>query len=220
MQSLNNFLKSRTLGQWLLTPIVIITIGLGWKYYWISFIVPIVMSVNMLSILLFRGRFVCGNFCPRGAFYDRILRRFSSGKKIPNFLRNKKFRWGTFVVIFGFFIFQVIRLPKFTAEHFGHLFWMMCTATTGIGVFLSLFFNHRSWCAFCPIGTFISTMGKDRHHLTLDKNLCISCRLCEKTCPLNINVTKALENGLLSDADCLKCSECIAVCPKKALRLQ
>ncbi|MCK4609245.1 MAG: 4Fe-4S binding protein [Gammaproteobacteria bacterium] len=220
MQRSNYQLKNRIVRQWLLAPIVIITIGLGWKYYWIAFSVPIVMLINMLSPLLHRGRYVCGNFCPRGAFYDRVLRYFSRNKKVPGFLRGKRFRWTVFALISIFFIFQVVRSPELTPERFGHIFWLMCTATTVLGVLLSLLFNHRSWCAFCPIGTFVSAIGKDNHKLAIDKKLCVSCKLCERACPLNIQITAALEDESLSDTDCLKCRECIDVCPKKALRIK
>lgn len=218
MQLMNKFLHNRVSRQWLLAPIVIITIGLGWKYYWITFVVPIVMLFNMLSPLFARGRFVCGNICPRGAFFDRILRPLSKGRKIPPFLTNNKFRWFVFIAIFGNFILQALKQP-FTAEHFGHLFWMMCTVTTVIAVVLGVLFSHRTWCAFCPVGTFISAIGKDVHKLKIDKNLCISCRLCEKVCPLNIKITNDKENGELTNSNCIKCQECVAVCPKKALQL-
>ncbi|HBC72043.1 MAG TPA: FeS-binding protein [Coxiellaceae bacterium] len=213
---IKNFLTKRALRQWALAPIVIVTIGLGWKYYWLAFSVPMVILINMLSPLLSRGRFVCGNTCPRGAFFDRILRHFSQGKKIPGFLKDKRFRLSVFFFVFGMFIVQASQSP-FTAEHFGHIFWMMCTATTMLAIFLGLFFSRRTWCTFCPVGTFISFVGKDNHSLTIDKNLCVSCRLCEKACPLNINITKDRESGILSDNDCLKCRECVAACPKRAL---
>jgi ferredoxin-type protein NapH len=211
------FLKIRAWRQWLLAPIVIITIVFGWKYYLIPFIVPIVMVINILSLLLKRGRFACGNICPRGAFFDRILRPFSKSKKIPSFFQNSNFRLAIFVTMFGFFAVQATK-PPYTIEHFGHLFWIMCTVTTVIGISLGMFFSHRTWCAFCPIGTFLSAAKKDDHPLTIDKNSCLSCKLCERVCPLNIKITKDSEQGFLSNQDCLKCEECVAICPVKALK--
>ena len=203
--------------QWLLAPIVFIVIGLGWKYYWLGFIVPFVMFIGMLSPLLNRGRYVCGNFCPRGAFFDRIIRSLSQQKKIPHFLKNPIFRWLVFGALFGFFIVQVIRFP-FTAENLGHIFWLMCTVTTAIGVVLGVFFSHRSWCAFCPIGTFVSACGRNAKSLVIDNKACVSCELCEKVCPLNLPILQYKESGILADKDCLQCLECVAKCPKGAVK--
>lgn len=216
---LMSFLKNRVSRQWLLAGVTVITIALGWKYYWLAFVAPIVMLVNMLSPVLIRGRIVCGNFCPRGAFYDRILKIFSRRRNIPAFLFNKKFRWSIFIFLFSVFGLQTIFGP-FTLEHFGHMFWLMCTVTTGIGVLLGLFFSHRTWCAFCPIGTFLSTISHDSRKLMIDKYTCIGCKLCEKSCPLNIPLLRDREHGKLTNRDCIKCQACIASCPKKALRFE
>ncbi len=216
MQTIEKQIKLHILIQWLLVPIVIIVIGLGWKYYWLGFIVPVVMLIGMLSPLLNRGRYVCGNWCPRGAFYDRILRRFSRELKIPNFLRNAKFRWLVFGVIFGIFFWQVWRQP-FIAENLGHIFWLMCTVTTAIGVGLGIFFSHRTWCAFCPVGTFVSACHRNAKVLTIDNKTCISCKLCEQACPLNLSILQYKDFGVLAHQDCVQCLECVTKCPKKAL---
>ena len=211
--------KQHRIIQWLLAPIVLLTIGLGWKWYWIGFLVPIVMIIGLLSPMLQRGRYVCGNACPRGAFYDRILRHVSLGKDIPSFFQNPSFRWIIFAALFGFFFWQASQ-PPFTTQHIGHLFWFMCTATTALGILLGVFFSHRCWCAFCPIGTWISAVGKDQHHLMIDKTRCIACKRCEKVCPFHLPITQDLDRGSLSSQECLKCLECVAVCHKKALAVK
>lgn len=215
--ALSNFLKIREWRQWLLSFVVIITIIFGWKYYWISFSVPLVMMINILSLSLKRGRFVCGNLCPRGAFFDRILQPFSQKNRIPVFLKEKKFRLTVLAILFGAFIFQA-SLPPYNAEHLGHLFWTMCTVTTVLAILLGIFFSHRSWCTFCPIGTILNIAGEDNHYIAIDKDLCVSCKLCEKICPLNLNIIKHKEQGIITDKDCIKCRECESHCPKKALR--
>ena len=45
----------------------------------ICMIAPIIVS-------FFRGRFWCGNLCPRGSFYDNLVSKFSNKKKVPKFL--------------------------------------------------------------------------------------------------------------------------------------
>ena len=204
LQIIHQKLKS-----WLFPSIVLITIGFGWKYRWIAFIVPVVMLLGIGSLLLQQGRHFCGNYCPRGAFYDSFVQPLSKKRKIPKFLRNKVFRWVVLILLFGLFLLQAARSP-FTTAHFGLMFWMMCTVTTVLGIILGIFFSHRTWCAFCPIGTLVSSIGKDRHALIIDKNTCVNCKLCGKVCPLNIHIKS-------STKDCIKCGKCIAVCPKKSL---
>ena len=198
--------------------LTIITITLGWKYYWLAFTVPVVMLINLMSIFLAKGRIVCGNFCPRGAFYDRILKKFSGKPIIPMFLRRPVIRWSIVVVMFGVFIIRIIESP-FTLESFGRLFWVMCTITTVIGVALGFFFSHRTWCAICPIGTIINAANCDTNHISIDSQRCVKCKLCEKKCPMNIVITNGISSGAILDSDCIKCKECIAVCPKKALSI-
>lgn len=43
-------------------------------------------------------------------------------------------------------------------------------------------------------------------------HLCIHCKACNKACPVNIDVEKAVK---ITDAECINCNECILVCPSK-----
>lgn len=54
--------------RWFLAPLVITTIALGWWFPYIGFLVPVAMLSGMIGGV-FKGRFVCGNLCPRGAFF-------------------------------------------------------------------------------------------------------------------------------------------------------
>lgn len=216
-ESTLNLIKTRDLRQKLLSIIVIVTVGLGWKYPWIAYSVPIAMIVSTLSLFLNRGRIVCGHFCPRGAFFDRVLSLVSKRNYIPQFWVSDKFRWSVRVALVAFFIFMVAREPL-SFERLGYIFWVICTVTTIIGVVLGVFYSHRAWCSFCPIGTAISKFGKDDDRVNIDDDLCFSCGLCDKVCPMGIKITNDRAGGYLSNSDCIKCGECITHCPKNALR--
>ncbi len=45
----------------------------------------ICMAAPVFSAV-FKGRFWCGNLCPRGNFYDNVVAKFSRKKKVPEFL--------------------------------------------------------------------------------------------------------------------------------------
>jgi len=148
---INNKLTTRYIIQWLLLPIVIAVISLGWKYPWLGLSVPLVMIIGLIGAF-FNGRYVCGNLCPRGAFFDRIVTKISPGRPIPAFLRSMKFRYTVLALLMGFMVYRLLQNPL-SLDHYGRVFWLMCVVTTLLGIILALFFRARTWCAFCPIGT-------------------------------------------------------------------
>lgn len=208
-------IKKRHIIQWCLLPIVLITIGLGWKYPLLGFSVPIVMLTGLAGGLI-NGRYVCGNLCPRGSFLDRVIPHISPNKHIPSFLRNMLFRWIVFAALMGFLVFRISRNPS-DIYHWGKVFWVMCVITTGIGVVLGVLIRPRAWCSFCPIGTMQNALGGHKNQLRIDTDLCVGCKKCQKVCPLDLDVASHKEGGVVRERDCLKCSECIVTCPKDAL---
>ena len=202
--------KRRHVVQWCLMPIVLITIGLGWKYPLLGFSVPVVMLAGIVGGFI-KGRYVCGNLCPRGSFLDRVISLVSRKKPIPDFFRNMSLRWLVFAAMMGFMVFRISKNPT-DINHWGRVFWLMCVITTSIGVILGIFVHPRTWCSFCPMGTIQNVFGGGKYQLQIDPKLCRECKLCEKVCPINLSIVKDKDNGRLSDRDCLKCSECIAVC--------
>ncbi|MBK5243724.1 MAG: 4Fe-4S ferredoxin, partial [Eubacteriaceae bacterium] len=45
-----------------------------------------------------------------------------------------------------------------------------------------------------------------------DDNLCVHCKKCNKTCPVNIDIE---QSDIITDAECINCNECVLVCPEK-----
>ncbi len=208
--------NTRRIIQWSLLWIVIITIALGWKYPVLGFSVPLVMLAGFIGSL-FNGRYVCGNLCPRGAFFDRIMSVPSPQREIPRIFRNMVLRGVIFIGLMGFMTYRLLQNPS-DIYHWGYVFWQMCVITTGIGIVLALIVHQRAWCSFCPIGTLQSAVGGGKNQLKIDSDACIECGLCEKNCPFDLTIFSYKNQGCLPDRDCLKCSECISVCPKNALK--
>lgn len=208
-------INRRRLIQWMLAPIIIIIMVLGWKYTFLGFAVPVLMLMGLIGGF-FKGRYVCGNLCPRGSFFDRIVSTFSFKKDIPPSLRKMPFRLLLFAILMVFMAYILAR-DITNINHWGYTFWEVCVLTTAAGLIIGIVIHPRSWCAFCPMGTLQNVIGGHKSPLQIDKSKCISCRICENICPMSLHIVDDKDKGELQSRDCLKCGECVAACPKNVL---
>ena len=176
----------------------------------VCMIAPVVVSI-------FKGRFWCGNLCPRGNFYDNVVSKFSNKKNPPKFFKSYYFRAVVLIIMMTMFTLGI-------KENWGNLygigmvFYRIIVVTTIIGIILSLFYNHRTWCNFCPMGTLASIVSKLRKNKNVLQvsNSCVSCKVCEKKCSMGI-VPYDYKGDVLSHPDCIQCGKCVTVCPRKAI---
>lgn len=177
----------------------------------------IICMVAPILVSFFKGRYWCGNLCPRGNFYDNIVSKFSNTKKVPNILKSKLFR--VMVIIIMMIIFGAgIKANWGNLYGIGMVFYRMIVLTTIIGVGLSFFYNQRTWCHFCPMGTmasYVARLRKSKRVLRVSPS-CVSCKICEKKCPLGL-VPYDYKGDILSHPDCIQCGKCVNVCPKNAI---
>jgi ferredoxin-type protein NapH len=183
-------------------------------------LIAITCMIGPIVASLFKGRFWCGNVCPRGSFYDNIAAKFSRKKKTPAFLKSVYFR--TALAIFLIILFSTNMFKNWGNVHnMGMSVYRLIIVTTVIGIVLTLFFNHRTWCNICPMGS-ISALSatlrnpKNKSSLLQVDNSCISCKKCERSCPMGI-AAQDYKGGALTHKDCLQCNECVYVCPKKSI---
>ncbi len=180
-------------------------------------IAAIVCMVAPIVVSLFKGRFWCGNLCPRGSFYDHIVSKFSKNKKVPGFLKSNVFR--AFMVVFMLSMFAFGIYKNWGSLYgIGMVFYRIIVVTTIVGIALSLFYNHRTWCHFCPMGTIASVISRLRNSKKVLQisSACVSCKICEKKCPLGI-VPYDYKGDILSHPDCIQCGRCVSACPRKAI---
>jgi polyferredoxin len=204
----------RDLHRWLLAAIMLGTILFGWKYPVLGFTVPAAMVIGMGGGLL-RGRYVCGNICPRGSFYDTLFRYFGGTRPVPALFSSMKFRWGVMTVLMSLMGLQIAQNPG-DPLHWGRVFWLVCAVTTGVGVLLGTIYRARTWCTFCPVGTMANALGGSKDQLQISHD-CRECGRCEKQCPMDLSIVSHKAAGTLPHRDCLKCSSCKDACPTGAL---
>ncbi len=119
----------------------------------------VAMMGFFITLSFFKGRYWCWHLCPRGAFLDIILSKFSRNRRVPGLFSKQWFRWVIFALFVSFLIYRIIRSGgSFLA--IGSVFVLMCITTTVISIILGVATKHRGWCAICPMGTLQEKIGK------------------------------------------------------------
>ena len=198
---------------------------LGWFFPVIGLVALICMLAPVLMAIK-KGRFWCGNYCPRGNMFDRLLSKYSPHKPIPNFVRTSGFR--IFMVVFIFMVFGVqLYFAWGDWNAVGKVFWNIVAVTTLVGVILAFVFAPRSWCSFCPMGTLSAWATPKKGNFSdgfkrvkVENSCQMKCKSCARVCPMQLTPydSRGDEAGYLNP-DCIKCGKCILACPTKIMKL-
>lgn len=196
---------------WTLLPAVIL----------IGFFVPVVGFSLLLcmggavGVAFWRGRAWC-DVCPRGAFLDLPMKRFGGTRPIPRLLRSTGFRVAVLAFVMGMMGYR-LSMTWGDAGAMGFVFVSLLTITTAVALILALFYNPRTWCTICPMGSLATWIGSKKQPLLVNDEACVSCGACHKACPMELNPEAYRQSGQMAHGDCLKCSSCVVACPKQAL---
>ncbi|WP_432664011.1 4Fe-4S binding protein [Wukongibacter baidiensis] len=127
----------------------------------IAILAVICMLGPIVLASLGHGRLWCKNICPRGNLYDNVICKFGEKKTNPRCIKSIIFR--IVIIVFVFTMFGIgIRKHWGDLEAMGGVFHRMIIGTTVIGIVLSFFFNHRTWCCLCPIGSIACFISKTK----------------------------------------------------------
>lgn len=181
----------------------------------------VVVFVTPIVFTIFFGRVYCGGVCPFGAVQEFI---YKAGRKLklntyvePGTDRIlKNFRY---ISLAGLLILAIMTgtawLCRF--DPFASLFgfnWTAITFTASVIVLIASFIISRPFCRYiCPYGILLALISKAALVFKMKKLVtwCKNCTVCEKSCP-----TGAIRKGSINESECIRCGECMEVCPVKA----
>ncbi|MDE7025113.1 MAG: 4Fe-4S binding protein [Paramuribaculum sp.] len=196
-------------------------------FYPVIGIIALICMIAPVAVAIKRGRWWCGNACPRGNMYDRLLAKYSPHRPIPKFVKTFGFR--LFMVMFIFTMFGVqMYFAWGDINAIGRVFWNIILATTVVGVVLSFIYAPRTWCSFCPMGTLSSWVSPKKAplpdgfvNIRVSDRCQMKCKSCAMVCPMQLTPydCRGEETGYL-DPDCIKCGKCVTACPIKVMALK
>ncbi len=205
--------------------ILLIYLIIGFFYPAIGFLALICM-IAPVAFSVRKGRWWCGNACPRGNFYDRILSKYSPHRPIPAFVRSFGFRFFMVLFIFGMFGSQMY-FAWGDWNAMGKVFWNIILLTTLVGIVLAFIYAPRTWCSFCPMGTLSSWVAPRKgklpekyRRIRVSSKCQMKCKSCARVCPMQLTPydSRGQEDGYLHP-DCIKCGKCVMACPIKIMKL-
>jgi polyferredoxin len=192
-------------------------------------LIPIMLTLMVLGFL--KGKYWCGNLCPHGSLFDKILLSVSPNGRIPGLFTSKVMKVAFFLFYMGMFGSRLAKAFSYWGsmtflDRLGFVFAANYLIPTIVGTTLALFVNPRSWCTFCPMGTFEELAYKlgtftgfnrktDKKVTSAQPKKCTKCGKCSRVCPMQLAPYRelSLETNQFNNVDCIRCSTCVYNCP-------
>ncbi len=112
--------------------------------------------------------------------------------------------------------------PEFIVEDFWRTFppWYVAIPFLAICGFGAVYFlGNKGFCTYaCPYGGFFAPLDKLSVGKIVVSDACNHCGHCTTTCTSNVRVHQEVRDfGMVVDPGCMKCMDCVSVCPNDAL---
>ncbi len=196
----------------------------------------IFFSLAILATLIF-GRFVCGWGCHILALQDFcawLLKKFGL---TPKPFRSRLLAFVPLIVALYMFVYPTVYrffakpkneplIPQFTnhlvTSEFWATFppvWVAIPFLFVCGFMTVYFLGQKGFCTYaCPYGGFFRIADKLSPGKIRVTDACNSCGHCTAVCTSNVVVHAELKQyGMVVNQDCMKCMDCVSVCPNDAL---
>ena len=225
--------------------ITLLFTGIGTNWWgWMAKLqfLPAVMGLNLavvagiLAVTLLVGRCYCAVICPLGIFQDVIIwlrRRFKPVKRFTYSKERKWLRYGVLAIIIICIAAGIQGVVLLVAPYSAYgrmvalaagksLAWplIVVAGVTFVGLVVLAWTSGRAWCSnICPVGTLLGSVSRySMLRIAIDKDKCIGCRKCERTCRA---ACIDIQGGKVIDSSrCVNCFDCIGVCNEGGIGLK
>jgi len=196
----------------------------------------IFFALAILATLIF-GRFVCGWGCHILALQDFCAWMLKKVGLTPKAFRSRLLVYVPLIGALYMFVWPTVYriflspdqgplIPKFTnhlvTSNFWETFPSVAVAIPFLFVcgFMTVYFlGSKGFCTYaCPYGGVFSLADKLSPGKIRVSDACNQCGHCTATCTSNVLVhAEVKQYGMVVDPGCMKCMDCISVCPNDAL---
>lgn len=186
--------------------------------------------LGLMGLIL--GRTICGCLCPMGLGQELLHKVKTPKLKKSRYTRILSYFKYVLLAVFviaipliyttvpGFCkyfcpagtVASVFQLSNSNNDFFGMLGFLFSWKFILLVIFVvGSIFVYRFFCRFfCPLGAILGFFNKIAFiGVKLDKQKCIDCGLCIKTCQMDINH--------VGDHECISCGACVNICPTQAI---
>lgn len=196
----------------------------------------IFFALAILATLIF-GRFVCGWGCHILALQDFCGWMLKKIGPTPKPFRSRLLVYVPLIGALYMFVWPTVHrvfanpddgplIPKFTNHLVTTNFWATFPSVAVAvpfffvcGFMTVYFLGQKGFCTYaCPYGGFFGLSDKFSPGKIRVTNACNQCGHCTATCTSNVLVhAEVKQYGMVVDPGCMKCMDCISVCPNDAL---
>ncbi|MGC2236215.1 MAG: tetratricopeptide repeat protein [Pyrinomonadaceae bacterium] len=196
----------------------------------------IFFTLAILATLIF-GRFVCGWGCHVLALQDFCAWLLKKMGLTPKPFRSRLLMFVPLIVALYMFVYPSVYryfaapkteplIPQFTNHLITTNFWEtfppVAVAIPFLFVcgFMTVYFlGQKGFCTYaCPYGGFFRLADRVSPGKIRVTDACNQCGHCTAVCTSNVLVhAEVKQYGMVVDQDCMKCMDCISVCPNDAL---
>lgn len=179
------------------------------------------IAAGIVIVTLLFGRFYCSTICPFGILQEFVALLFQKKGGIQkNLPQNLPLKYFIAALTFGAMIGGSALIIRYIDPYtmFGSAVSLSIIGLIFTFAVLALvFFKNRYFCTnICPVGAILGLISKlSLNKIYIDKEKCVSCGLCAKSCPSGCIDFK---EKTTDNETCVKCLKCLGECKKDAIK--